>query len=197
MLRIILGCCLIAVAGCTTNGSDSSPGPVSAYAEEPFPVRLVNRGKFDKSFKPAEVSNTTGKPAGTVVIDTANNFLYLVESAQTARRYRIAVGAAGHDWQGEATIERKTKWPAWYPTDDMHAQAPGLPARIEPGPQNPLGARALYLYANGKDTLYRIHGTSEPWTIGTKASSGCIRMFNEDVIDLFDRVPVGTEVIVR
>lgn len=188
--------CVAVLVGCTTNATDGAFVAANAYASEPFPVRLINRSKFDKRFVPTDVANTTGEPAGTIVIDTANNFLYWIETPQTARRYGIAVGAAGQDWHGVAAIERKAKWPAWYPTDDMHARSPGLPGRIEPGPQNPLGARALYLYANGKDTLYRIHGTSEPWTIGTKASSGCIRMLNEDVIDLFDKAPVGTKVIV-
>jgi lipoprotein-anchoring transpeptidase ErfK/SrfK len=130
------------------------------------------------------------------LIDTGNRFLYLIEQGGMARRYGIAVGAAGNAWSGTATVGRKAKWPAWYPTDEMHAASSGLPKRIEPGTQNPLGARALYLYENGRDTLYRIHGTSEPWTIGTEASSGCIRMFNEDVIDLYDRVADGARVIV-
>ncbi|RJG40621.1 L,D-transpeptidase [Mesorhizobium sp. DCY119] len=197
MLRtVVVAVGLVLLNGCATNQSDVGVSQISSYAGEPFPVRLVNRAKFDKRFLPTEVPNATGAPAGTIVIDTASNYLYWVETSQTARRYGIAVGAAGYDWHGEATIERKAKWPVWYPTDDMHAQVPGLPRRIEAGTQNPLGARALYLYANGKDTLYRIHGTSEPWTIGTKASSGCIRMFNEDVIELFDKVETGTKVIV-
>ncbi|MFC7399616.1 L,D-transpeptidase [Chelatococcus sp. GCM10030263] len=131
---------------------------------------------------------------GSIVIDTADKYLYLVEGPHKARRYSIGVGRAGHSWHGRAEVGRKAKWPAWYPTDDMHAESPGLPKRIEPGLANPLGARALYLFANGKDTLYRIHGTTEPWTIGTEASSGCIRMLNEDVIELYDRVPVGAQV---
>ena len=113
-----------------------------------------------------------------------------------AGRYGIAVGASGHAWTGTATIGRKAEWPAWYPTDDMHGQTPDLPRRIEPGPQNPLGARALYLDQDGKDTLYRVHGTSEPWTIGTEASAGCIRMINEDTIDIYGRVAIGTSVVV-
>ncbi len=136
-------------------------------------------------------------PPGAVVVDTSNRHLYLVESATTAMRYGIAVGKAGYSWKGLASVGRKTAWPAWYPTDDMKVASPGIPARIPPGPDNPLGARALYLYSGGKDTLIRIHGTSEPWTIGTEASSGCIRMLNEDVIELFAKVNVGTPVVVR
>jgi lipoprotein-anchoring transpeptidase ErfK/SrfK len=195
ILPILL--CASLLAGCVTSPPGSESAPITVYATEPFPVRLIDRNKFDDRFRPANVPNITGEPIGTIVVDTSSNYLYVVESGDRARRYGVAVGASGHAWQGTATIQRKAKWPAWYPTDDMHAQTPGLPKRIEPGPQNPLGARALYLYANGTDTLYRIHGTSEPWTIGTQASSGCIRMFNEDVIELFDNVSIGTRVIVR
>ncbi|MGO4835459.1 L,D-transpeptidase, partial [Rhizobiaceae sp. 2RAB30] len=128
---------------------------------------------------------------------TSARHLYLVESNEKAMRYGIAVGTAGYAWKGNATVGRKATWPAWYPTDEMRAASPGMPARIPPGADNPLGARALYLYQNGRDTLYRIHGTSEPWTIGTQASSGCIRMFNEDVIALYAKVSVGAKVVVR
>ncbi|GGA87063.1 hypothetical protein GCM10011491_13440 [Brucella endophytica] len=186
------------LAGCVSAPPENQGGAQpNAHAGEPFPVRVVNRNKFAPRFRPATVANTTGEPAGTVVIDTRNNYLYLVQDDGTTRRYGVAVGASGHAWSGRAVIGRKAKWPAWHPTDDMHAQTPGLPRRVEPGPQNPLGARALYLYQDGKDTLYRIHGTSEPWTIGTKASSGCIRMFNEDIIDLYEQVGNGAQVVVR
>ena len=167
-----------------------------AYASEAYPVKIVDRRKFDPSLKPNLVAAPAGYSAGTIVVDTGHKFLYLVGADGKAHRYGIAVGAAGHAWSGMAVIGRKAKWPAWYPTDDMHAQTPQLPRRIEPGPHNPLGARALYLYQNGVDTLYRIHGTSEPWTIGTEASSGCIRMLNEDIIDLYDRVSSGVTVVV-
>lgn len=197
MNLLLLGLGASILLGCAATPQQTPAASAAAYADEAYPVRLVNRSKFDSRFLPVEVANTTGEAPGTIVVDTASNHLYLVESESKARRYGIAVGASGYAWKGSATIQRKAKWPAWQPTDDMHNQTPGLPKRVEPGPQNPLGARALYLYSNGKDTLYRIHGTSEPWTIGTQASSGCIRMFNEDVIDLFERTPVGTRVIVR
>ncbi len=170
---------------------------VMAFPNEPFPVRLVNRKRFSAAYRPREVPNTTGEGQGTIVIDTTAKHLYLVESKDKAMRYGIAVGAAGYAWNGTATVGRKSPWPAWYPTDEMKGIYPGIPARIPPGADNPLGARALYLYQDGRDTLYRIHGTSEPWTIGTQASSGCIRMFNEDVIALYDKVPVGAKVVVR
>lgn len=120
-----------------------------------------------------------------------------MEGGGKAKRYGVAVGESGRAWSGRATVGRKAVWPTWYPTDEMRASAPTLPRSIQAGNQNPLGARALYLYQSGKDTLYRIHGTSEPWTVGTEASSGCIRMLNEDVIDLYDRVVVGAPVVVR
>jgi len=134
---------------------------------------------------------------GTIVIETGEKLLYYVQSETQVRRYGVAVGAAGHAWKGSAVVGRKVAWPGWFPTDEMRADAPGIPHRIPPGADNPLGARALYLFAGGKDTLYRIHGTSEPWTIGTEVSAGCIRMFNEDVIDLYARIKVGTRVTVR
>lgn len=201
MKNLLLAACITAIlAGCSTSGKELAGQPSidpTTFADEPYPVRLVNRKKFDKRFVPTVVANATGEKSGTIVVDTANNYLYLIESGNTARRYGVAVGASGHAWKGDATVQRKAKWPAWHPTDDMHAETPGLPRRIEPGPHNPLGSRALYLFSDGRDTLYRIHGTSEPWTIGTKASSGCIRMFNEDAIDLYNRVPEGSRVIVR
>lgn len=169
----------------------------TSYAGEPYKVRIVDRSRFDKRFWPVTVDAPISAPAGSILIDTQQRFLYLFGGNGTAKRYGVAVGAAGHRWSGAATIGRKAAWPAWYPTDDMHQQTPNLPRRIDPGPANPLGARALYLFEGGVDTLYRIHGTSEPWTIGTEASSGCIRMLNEDVIDLYDRVKEGATVWVR
>lgn len=167
------------------------------YSGEPFPVRLVNRDRFDAIFRPTVVADTSGEAPGTIIIDTRARHLYLVRDNRQALRFGIAVGEAGRAWHGTATVGRKATWPAWYPTDEMRRSVPGFPTRIAPGEANPLGARALYLYQGGRDTLYRIHGTSEPWTIGTEASSGCIRMLNEDVIALYDQVRVGARVIVR
>ncbi|MCG7506019.1 L,D-transpeptidase [Mesorhizobium retamae] len=169
----------------------------AAYADEPYEVYIVDRTKFDKRFLPVEVEAPEPLPAGTILIDTDRRFLYLYRTQRVARRYGIAVGSSGHRWSGKAVVGRKAQWPTWYPTDDMRNNSPNLPAAIKPGEHNPLGARALYLYKNGVDTLYRIHGTSEPWTIGTEASSGCIRMLNEDVIELYTLVTEGATVIVR
>ncbi len=129
---------------------------------------------------------------GTVVIDTPNKFLYLVQGNGQALRYGIGVGKPGFEWSGVKTISAKKEWPAWTPPPEMLKRRPDLPRHMEGGPQNPLGARAMYLGSS----LYRIHGSNEPWTIGTAVSSGCIRMRNEDVIDLYERVNVGTRVVV-
>lgn len=188
----------IGLAGCVASVDEDIKqlGSAEQYAAEPYPVRMVDRRKFDRRFLPTTVASPFAEPAGTIVVDTSNRYLYRIEQDGKARRYGIAVGATGKRWSGKAEVGRKAAWPAWHPTDEMKTAAPGLPSRIEPGPHNPLGSRALYLYDNGRDTLYRIHGTSEPWTIGTEASSGCIRMLNEDVIDLYSRVSVGAKVIV-
>lgn len=170
---------------------------VPGTAAEPFPLRPVNLHKFDRSLWPATVALDTSEAAGTLIVDTRSRHLYLVGQDGTALRFGIAVGAAGRKWTGTAVVGRKARWPAWYPTDEMRHLVPGMPGRVAPGPANPLGARALYLYRDGRDTLFRIHGTSEPWTIGAEVSSGCIRMFNEDIIALYDQVPVGAKVIVR
>ncbi|CCD85031.1 putative ErfK/YbiS/YcfS/YnhG protein family [Bradyrhizobium sp. ORS 285] len=129
---------------------------------------------------------------GTIVIDTPNKFLYLVQGQGTALRYGIGVGRPGFTWSGVKTISAKREWPDWTPPPEMLQRRPDLPRHMEGGPQNPLGARAMYLGSS----LYRIHGSNEPWTIGTNVSSGCIRMRNEDVIDLYGRVNVGARVIV-
>ncbi|MGZ2378753.1 L,D-transpeptidase [Rhizobium leguminosarum] len=139
--------------------------------------------------------NTTEKP-GTIVIDTNNRFLYLVMQGGKARRYGVGVGKPGFEWAGAHKITRKTEWPDWTPPSEMisreAAKGHYLPARMDGGAENPLGARAMYLGS----TLYRIHGTNAPWSIGSAVSSGCIRLRNEDVVDLYDRVNVGTRVIV-
>jgi lipoprotein-anchoring transpeptidase ErfK/SrfK len=193
---------LAGLAGCTgllTGSGNDHPvvADASRFSGERYPVRLINRARFPADFTITEVNYPSNESRGTIIVDTDASKLYLVEGDGKARRYAIAVGKAGYAWKGVADIQRKNEWPSWYPTDEMLSQAPGMPGTIPPGPDNPLGARAMYLYANGKDTLYRIHGTSEPWTIGTKASSGCIRMFNEDVIDLYARADIGAKVIVE
>ena len=129
---------------------------------------------------------------GTVVIHSAERFLYVVQGNNRALRYGIGVGRPGFTWSGVKHISAKKEWPSWTPPAEMLKRRPDLPRFMEGGPDNPLGARALYLGS----TLYRIHGSNEPWTIGTNVSSGCIRMRNQDVIDLYSRVGVGTRVVV-
>jgi lipoprotein-anchoring transpeptidase ErfK/SrfK len=139
-----------------------------------------------------EVTYTGPEAPGTVVIDTPNKFLYLVQPGGHALRYGIGVGRPGFTWAGVHKVTAKKEWPDWVPPDEMLQRQPELPHFMAGGPGNPLGARALYLGS----TLYRIHGTNEDWTIGHNVSSGCIRLRNADVIDLYNRVAVGTKVVV-
>ncbi len=156
------------------------------YAAEPA------RPAFDPKYEMQTVEYHGKEGAGTIVIDTPNKFLFLVQGDGRALRYGIGVGRPGFTWSGVKTISAKKEWPAWTPPPEMLARRPDLPRHMEGGPQNPLGARAMYLGSS----LYRIHGSNEPWTIGTNVSSGCIRMRNEDVIDLYGRVNVGAKVVV-
>jgi lipoprotein-anchoring transpeptidase ErfK/SrfK len=133
---------------------------------------------------------------GTIVIDTDNKFLYLVQANQKAIRYGVTVGEEAQGWSGVAKIGNMTEWPNWTPTQGEHDRLGKLPNFVPGGPQNPMGARAMYLYANGKDTLFRIHGTNQPEYIGSAISSGCIRLTNEDVIDLYSRAKIGSPVVV-
>jgi lipoprotein-anchoring transpeptidase ErfK/SrfK len=154
------------------------------------------RSKLDPMYLPQIVSYGSEHKAGTIVIDTNNRFLYLVLGDGKARRYGVGVGKPGFEWAGAHKITRKAEWPSWTPPKEMirreAAKGHYLPAFMDGGPENPLGSRAMYLGS----TLYRIHGTNAPWTIGYAVSSGCIRMRNEDVVDLYERVKVGTKVIV-
>jgi lipoprotein-anchoring transpeptidase ErfK/SrfK len=147
---------------------------------------------FDPKFEKQLVDYSGKEGAGTIVVDTPNKFLYLVQGNGKAMRYGIGVGRPGFTWSGIKQISAKKEWPDWTPPAEMLVRRPDLPRHMEGGPQNPLGARAMYLGSS----LYRIHGSNEPWTIGTNVSSGCIRMRNEDVIDLYGRVNVGTRVVV-
>jgi lipoprotein-anchoring transpeptidase ErfK/SrfK len=154
----------------------------------------------DKKYMPQRVLYNSKYKRGTIVVDTQKRFLYLVESPISARRYGVGVGREALAWSGTATIDVKKEWPSWRPTDEMIEREPGKYAKYKDGmpggPTNPLGARALYLFDKGYDTFYRIHGTTAPQSIGTAASNGCIRMVNEHVIDLYNRVPIGTQVVV-
>lgn len=165
--------------------------------DTPFNVPMVDKSRIPKHFHQAKVNFAGSEPAGTIIIDTTRRLLFLVQPGNKALRFGIAVGRSGMGWSGTATVGRKAKWPGWTPTPRMRQNNPRLP-RHQPGsPNNPLGARALYLYKNGVDTLYRIHGTNEPWSVGQMASSGCIRMLNQHVYELYELVAVGAPVIVR
>ncbi|AUW40939.1 L,D-transpeptidase [Rhizobium leguminosarum] len=168
----------------------------------PQTVSAINPGipsirhPIEPQYLPQMVDYDTQEKPGTIVIDTNNRFLYLVMQGGKARRYGVGVGKPGFEWAGAHKITRKTEWPDWTPPSEMisreAAKGHYLPARMDGGAENPLGARAMYLGS----TLYRIHGTNAPWSIGSAVSSGCIRLRNEDVVDLYDRVNVGTRVIV-
>jgi lipoprotein-anchoring transpeptidase ErfK/SrfK len=148
--------------------------------------------QFDPKFEKQLVDYSGKESVGTIIVDTPNKFLFLVQGNGKALRYGIGVGKPGFTWSGIKQISAKKEWPDWTPPAEMLLRRPDLPRHMEGGPQNPLGARAMYLGS----TLYRIHGSNEPWTIGTNVSSGCIRMRNEDVIDLYGRVNVGAKVVV-
>lgn len=176
------------------------PAIYRASRDEGFRVPAVDTSRFDPRYLRQVVDNPTGAGPGTIVVDVQNKFLYFVLGDGRAMRYGIGVGRDGFRWGGTAKIGRKAKWPTWTPPQSMIEREPELAEYadgMEPGLDNPLGARALYLYRNGKDTLFRIHGTNEPWSIGKAVSSGCIRMLNQDAMDLFRRVNVGAKVIVR
>ena len=148
--------------------------------------------RLDPKFMRQVVPYRTEQAAGTLVVNTGEKFLYLVLGKGKALRYGIGTARDGFEWSGTHKITRKAEWPGWTPPAEMRKRQPGLPAHMEGGINNPLGARALYIGS----TLYRIHGTNEPWSIGTNVSSGCIRMVNDDVIDLYSRVKIGAKVIV-
>jgi lipoprotein-anchoring transpeptidase ErfK/SrfK len=162
---------------------------------------LYGRSHSEDYVPPAVVAHRLPAPPGTVIVDTRRRRLWLVLSSDKALRYAVAVGRDGYSWRGTATIARKVEWPEWIPPREMVARAAAthrfLPTSVDGGRLNPLGARALYLFQGNRDTLIRIHGTNDPASIGRSVSSGCIRMRNEDVMDLYDRVAVGARVIVR
>jgi lipoprotein-anchoring transpeptidase ErfK/SrfK len=159
-----------------------------------FSYRSTNFEAVDPRWRRQMVKYLSAEPEGTVVVDTNNHFLYWIWENNTAIRYGVGVGKEGFQWFGRAHVARKSRWPRWVPPEEMKERTPNLPDSMEGGPDNPLGPRALYLHGAEGDTGYRIHGTTQPWSIGTDASSGCIRMFNEDAIDLYRRCPVGTAV---
>ncbi|HQU68036.1 MAG TPA: L,D-transpeptidase [Albidovulum sp.] len=177
-------------------------GASAAVFTAPAILRAHTKGPFilAEEFQPREVRVREQHVPGSIVVVPRQFYLYHVFEAERAIRYGVGVGKAGLEFRGTAVIERKAEWPFWKPTKDMIRRNPDRYTRfakgVPGGPQNPLGARALYLYRNGIDTYFRIHGTTEPWSIGKSVSNGCIRMLNEHVIQLYNQVPVGTPVFV-
>lgn len=188
----------------TVDGANYKALYASAPGEK-FPVNAIRSGTIPTDFWRKEVDYRTTEPAGTIIIDPKAHYLYYVLSGGKAMRYGVGVGREGFAWSGVATINSKQEWPDWYPPKEMIERQPDLKKQtttlqsgigVAGGPRNPLGARAMYLWQNNKDTLFRIHGTLEPGSIGRSVSSGCIRMANQDVIDLYQRVAIGTKVVV-
>jgi lipoprotein-anchoring transpeptidase ErfK/SrfK len=192
------------LGGLALLGAGTVQNPVLAAAASYFAGTAVDNGvtfrttnfaKIDKQWRRQVVKYFSSEPIGTVVVDTRHHFLYVIMENKTAIRYGVGVGRDGFKWFGRATIDQKSLWPRWTPPADMRKRHPELPEFVDGGsPKNPLGPRAMYLHRDGVDTGYRFHGTLEPGSIGKDASSGCIRMFNEDAIDLYQRCPIGTAV---
>ena len=190
---------LALLAGCSTNGRNDRAN-YAARPDETHPMPAMKLDKIKPEFRRAEVDYQSSHKAGTIVVDTPARRLYYVLSGGKAIRYAISVGKEGRELRGSAYVGRKAEWPSWTPTANMIRRDPeknlkyagGVPG----GLNNPLGARALYLYRGGGDTNFRIHGTNQPSSIGYAMSSGCIRMLNHDVIDLYGRAGVGTRVFV-
>ncbi len=181
------------------SGARYTAPPASAYARPAARQMIASydpqavHGEINPLYRRAEVDYSGGDAPGTIVVDTPDKHLYLVQGRGRAIRYGIGVGRPGFEWSGVKSVSRKAEWPDWTPPEEMLQRRPDLPRFMPGGPGNPLGARALYLGSS----LYRIHGTNEPHTIGQNVSSGCIRMMNDDVVDLYNRVQVGARVVVR
>jgi lipoprotein-anchoring transpeptidase ErfK/SrfK len=191
--RDVTGPVVMAPGRADVEPSRSRTAPADGRSAALAPREAHQPGRdLDARFLPTEVDYSTREAPGTIVVDTSTRHLYLVEAGGKARRYGVGVGRPGFQWAGTHRVTRKAEWPDWTPPPAMLKRKPDLPRHMEGGPENPLGARALYLGS----TEYRIHGSNEPWTIGQAVSSGCIRMRNEDVTDLYGRVPVGTRVVV-
>jgi lipoprotein-anchoring transpeptidase ErfK/SrfK len=197
------------LAACTSSGdvstavsTDRSPEMYGALVDNGIKVPAVPKGRMAAYYQRQIVTTPrylASYSPGTIVVDTRRRYLFLLMDDGTSRRYGIGIGRAGFGWAGEATIKAKRRWPKWHPPKEMQERDPlaaewknGMPG----GLANPLGARALYLFEGNRDTLYRLHGTNNPESIGKAVSSGCVRLMNQDIIDLYKHVPVGTKVVV-
>jgi lipoprotein-anchoring transpeptidase ErfK/SrfK len=195
---LVLGSLGLLVAGCS---GSSSLAPSSDANQTPRDRALLAHTPYARATIPQQyqrhIVDFRGREApGTIIVDTDARYLYYVMPKGKAIRYGVTVGEEAQAWSGTATVGRMAEWPDWIPTREIQARLGPYPSRVAGGPANPLGARGIYLYEGGKDTLYRIHGTNQPEYIGQAISSGCIRMTNEDVIDLYGRVRMGTTVVV-
>src|SRR5690349_5148932 len=177
--------------------TDDSAWYIGTMPDKPHDIPLVDRRLMDAIYARQTVEYKGPEKPGSIVVDIDERMLYLVQPDGKAMRYGVGVGKQGFSWRGTASVGRKGVWPNWSPTKTMVGIKPDLPRYMEAGLDNPLGARALYLYQDGRDILFRIHGTNEPWSIGEQVSSGCVRMLNEDIVDLYERVPVGATVYVK
>ncbi|WP_457579924.1 L,D-transpeptidase [Ensifer canadensis] len=216
-LKLSAGMAALGLSGCGSTRERVSrqyapePLPVAntvfseMYGERPgelYPLPAIPYEKIEPRYYRQMVPDPTGERPGTLVVDVGNHFLYRVYENGQAMRYGVGLGRAGFAWAGRGVIQYKRQWPRWKPPNEMVARQPELQqysieaGGMEPGLKNPLGARAMYIFQNGEDTLYRIHGSPEWWTIGQSVSSGCVRMINQDVVDLYDRVPNGTPIVV-
>jgi lipoprotein-anchoring transpeptidase ErfK/SrfK len=184
------------------SGSPELDAMYGEVLDEGYLIPAVPYQRIDPRFYRQRVSDPTGQPPGTIVVDTPSRFLYLVESGGTAMRYGVGIGRDGFSWQGQGVIQWRQKWPKWTPPDEMIRRQPELAqysaanGGMAPGLNNPLGARALYIFQGGEDTLYRLHGSPEWNSIGRAVSSGCVRLMNQDIIDLYERVPNKARIMV-
>ncbi len=198
----------LAASGCTTTATRDGFGLPPSHVlrahyglrrDGDFRLPAININAVNRQYLRQRVAFSTRERPGTVIVDPYNRFLYLIEDSERAIRYGVGVGRQGFLWAGRAYVGWKRAWPTWTPPPAMIAREPELvrfKSGMEPGLRNPLGARAIYIYRDGRDTLYRLHGTNEPWSIGKAVSSGCIRLFNQDIIDLHDRVKPGARIVV-
>ncbi|MEW5424708.1 L,D-transpeptidase [Amorphus sp. 3PC139-8] len=195
----VSGGLLLAPAAAQEQIFDPASSSWISYNPSQLDRGTVGRKGVPQKYKRTEVRFRTGEAPGTIIVDTDKHYLYYVLPGGKAVRYGVGVGREGFAWSGETKVGRKAQWPSWTPPAEMIARDPklkkyagGMPGGVD----NPLGARALYLYEGNRDSLYRIHGTNEPWSIGQNVSSGCIRMLNDDVEDLYSRASVGSKVVV-
>lgn len=187
---LVLGAIALMTSGCTSTMQQLT---------EPFSYPFTSSQGVSARYRRKRVRYDGNEPPGTIVVNTSQRYLYAVEEGGWATRYGVAVGEEGLSFKGKATIGRKAEWPAWTPTASMIERKPRLAqyaGGVPGGPNNPLGAAALYLYSGGADTMFRLHGTNQPWLIGQAVSNGCVRLTNDDIVDLYRRTPVGTTVLV-